>query len=33
MSQDNVALIAAIYGAFAAGDMPGVLGRMRPDIV
>ena len=32
MSQDNVALIRAIYSAFAAGDVPGVLGRMSPDM-
>ena len=33
MSQADVALIRAIYDAFAAGDVPGVLGRMSPDIV
>jgi ketosteroid isomerase-like protein len=33
MSQENVALIRAIYDAFAAGDVPGVLGRMDPGIV
>ena len=33
MSQDNVALVEAIYAAFAAGDVPGVLSRMSPDIV
>ena len=33
MSQANVDLIRAIYDAFAAGDIPGVLGRMSPDIV
>jgi uncharacterized protein len=33
MSQANVALVRAIYDAFAAGDVPGVLGRMSPDIV
>jgi ketosteroid isomerase-like protein len=32
MSQDSVALIHAIYDAFAAGDIPGVLGRMAPDM-
>ncbi len=33
MSQANVDLIRAIYSAFAAGDVPGVLARMAPDIV
>jgi ketosteroid isomerase-like protein len=33
MSQENVDLICAIYDAFAAGDVPGVLSRMSPDIV
>lgn len=33
MSQENVALIRAIYDAFAAGDIPGVLSRMNPGIV
>jgi ketosteroid isomerase-like protein len=33
MSQANADLIRAIYAAFAAGDMPGVLSRMSPDIV
>lgn len=33
MSQANVALVRAIYDAFAAGDVPGVLGAMSPDIV
>jgi uncharacterized protein len=33
MSAENVALIRAIYDAFAAGDVPGVLGAMAPDIV
>lgn len=32
MAGDNVALIRAIYDAFAAGDIPGVLGRMAPDM-
>jgi ketosteroid isomerase-like protein len=32
MSQANVDLIRAIYDAFAAGDVPGVLGRMDPAI-
>ena len=33
MSQENVGLIGAIYDAFAAGDIHGVVGRMSPDIV
>ena len=33
MSQDNVDLIRGIYEAFAAGDIPGVVARMSPDIV
>lgn len=33
MSDENVALVRAIYEAFAAGDIPGVIGRMSPDIV
>lgn len=33
MSQENVALVRAIYDAFAAGDIAGVLGAMSPDIV
>ncbi|HET9637645.1 MAG TPA: nuclear transport factor 2 family protein [Allosphingosinicella sp.] len=33
MSEQNVALIRAIYDAFAAGDIPGVVGRMSPDMV
>ena len=33
MSKENVDLIRAIYDAFAAGDVPGVLSRMSPDIV
>ena len=32
MSQANVDVIRAIYDAFAMGDVPGVLGRMAPDI-
>ena len=32
MSQENVALIRSIYEAFAAGDVPGVLGAMRADM-
>lgn len=33
MSQENVALVQAIYAAFGAGDVPGVVERMSPDIV
>jgi len=33
MSDESVALVRGIYDAFAAGDVPGVLGRMSPDIV
>jgi uncharacterized protein len=33
MSAENVAVVRAIYDAFAAGDVPGVLSRMAPDIV
>ena len=33
MSQQNVDLVRAIYGAFAAGDVPGVLALMAPYIV
>lgn len=33
MSAANVAVIKGIYEAFATGDVPGVLGRMSPDIV
>ena len=33
MSQENLDLIRGIYAAFAAGDIPGVLGRMAPDMV
>ena len=33
MSKENVALVQGIYDAFAAGDVPGVLGRMSADIV
>ena len=32
MSRQNVDLIRGIYDAFGAGDVPGVLGRMSPDI-
>jgi uncharacterized protein len=33
MSSANVELVRGIYQAFAAGDVPGVLGRMSPAIV
>jgi ketosteroid isomerase-like protein len=33
MSQENVALVRGIYDAFATGDVPAVLGAMRPDMV
>lgn len=33
MASAAVTLIQSIYDAFAAGDVPGVLGRMSPDIV
>lgn len=33
MSQSNVEIVKAIYAAFAAGDVPGVVSRMAPDIV
>jgi ketosteroid isomerase-like protein len=33
MSQENVELIRGLYGAFAAGDVADVMGRMSPDIV
>ena len=33
MSKENVALVRGIYDAFAAGDVPAVVGAMRPDIV
>ena len=33
MSQENVELVQAIYAAFGAGDVPGVLSRMSPEIV
>jgi ketosteroid isomerase-like protein len=32
MSQQNVDVVRGIYDAFAAGDVPGVLGAMSPDI-
>jgi uncharacterized protein len=33
MASEAVTLVRAIYDAFASGDVPGVLGRMSPDIV
>lgn len=33
MSQENVALVQGIYAAFKAGDVPGVVARMSPEIV
>ncbi len=33
MSKENVALIRGVYDAFAAGNVPGVLGAMSTDIV
>lgn len=33
MSQENVATVRRLYEAFAAGDVPTVLGLMSPDIV
>jgi ketosteroid isomerase-like protein len=33
MPKPNAQLIQGLYDAFAAGDVPGVLGRMSPDIV
>ena len=33
MSQENVELVRGIYTAFGAGDVPGVVARMSPDIV
>ena len=33
MAKENVVLIKGMYDAFAAGDVAGVLGRMRSDIV
>lgn len=33
MASPAVSLIQAVYDAFAAGDVAGVLGRMSPDIV
>lgn len=33
MTQENVAVVRRLYEAFAAGDVPAVLGLMSPDIV
>jgi len=33
MSQENVELVRAIYDAFAAGDIDGVVSRLDPEIV
>lgn len=33
MSAETVAVVQGIYEAFAVGDVPGVLGRMSPEIV
>jgi ketosteroid isomerase-like protein len=33
MSQENVALVQGIYAGLRAGDVPGVVARMSPDIV
>jgi ketosteroid isomerase-like protein len=33
MSARNVDLVRSIYAAFAAGDVPGVVARMAPDMV
>jgi uncharacterized protein len=33
MSQENVELVRGIYDAFAAGDVPSVLGAMSPEMV
>jgi hypothetical protein len=32
MASENLEAIQAIYAAFASGDIPGVVGRMSPDI-
>lgn len=32
MSEQNLELVRAVYAAFAAGDVPGVLGRMADDM-
>jgi ketosteroid isomerase-like protein len=33
MSAENVDLVRSIYAAFKAGDVPGVVARMAPDMV
>lgn len=33
MPSENVALIQGLYAAFGAGDVPGAVSRMSPDIV
>jgi ketosteroid isomerase-like protein len=33
MSEQNVDVVRSIYEAFAAGDVPGVVARMSPDMV
>lgn len=33
MSESGVDVVRGIYDAFGAGDVPGVLGRMSPEIV
>lgn len=33
MPHDNVAIVRSLYAAFAAGDVPTILGLMSPDIV
>ena len=33
MSQENVAVVRAMYDAFAAGDVPAVVALMAPDMV
>jgi ketosteroid isomerase-like protein len=33
MSEQNVELVRGIYAAFKAGDVPGVVARMAPDMV
>jgi ketosteroid isomerase-like protein len=32
MSRENLDLVRAVYGAFAAGDIPGVVSCMAPDM-
>lgn len=33
MSKENVALVKGIYEAFAVGNVPGVLGKLSPEVV